>query len=219
MSNDSVRSLSPVSYTSEGDSTRREFFDSARVKSSPTPTPLSETPRDFQLICGPTEIVAQADIKSDPSFTNGCGCGPECKEPCCVSIRGGWTTSKTHSTPSSVDESDKKQLELGDGKTAVTLPSSQTSYAEHDRVSLGSNDSGMSDHLGENRGKTPLLPLDEQHGGFAEVAIVSTLCRITMHNTCILCSWKFLWSKIFADGPSNNVSWFKFLRINVSHLL
>ena len=198
MSNDRDHSVSPISYTSEGDSTRREFFDSARVKSSPTPTPLSETPRDFQLLCGPTELVAKADIKTNPSFTNGCRCGPECTEPCCVSIRGGWTTSKVRGNPSLIDKLTEKQLELGDGNTTVTRPISQTSYPEHDRISVGSNDSCGSDHVEENRGETPLLPPDEQRGGFStETAIVSISGRITiiiifftimyMYNDCFSC--------------------------------
>ena len=170
----SDRSLSPVvvSYTSDGDSTRRDFFDSVRVKSSPTPTPLSETPRDFQLICNPSEFVTRprGDI-------NGCRCGPVCEEPCCVSTRrSAWNTSISYGGPRLDGKTAKKlHVELGGRNTNITRPSSQTPYPEHDRASVGSNDSCASDHLGENRGETPLLPPDEQRGFTTDNAIVSVI--------------------------------------------
>ena len=94
--------------------------------------------------------------------------------------------------PRSVDRSVDKELESavvdGRGTTTTTAvvhihshpgdPSSLSSpssfsrfHDDHDRVSMGSNDSGGSEHfLGESRGETPLLPPDEQCcGGFASV--------------------------------------------------
>ena len=177
MSDDLDRSISPASTTSEGDSARREFFESSRVRASPTPTPLSETPRDFQLTCGPTEIASQSGIRTNPAlFTNGCNCGPECRQPCCVSVRG-WTASKSKSVdPRSVDKSPKKlELARASGGTAVHIMAASSYPKEHDRVSVGSLDSGGSDHLGESHGETPLLPPDEQSAGFSSVAITVSI--------------------------------------------
>jgi hypothetical protein len=199
MSDDVDRPISPAgSCTSEGDSVRREFFSSARVQASPTPTPLSETPKDFQLVSSglPTAKLTNRS-ESDaiktinlPSIytTNGCSsCGPECRQPCCVNgLREQGTASSRPKIrgsgvvdPRSIEKSVDKELDFAvadDGKGTTTtsaaavvhihsLPGgTASSYPdEHDRVSVGSNDSGGSDHLpGEGRGETPLLPPDEQ---------------------------------------------------------
>lgn len=79
--------------------------------------------------------------------------------------------------PRLVDESTAKKLELsrasgGHESTATHTMAASSSYPEeHDRASVGSNDSGGSDHLGEGRGETPLLPPDEQGGGYTSVTI------------------------------------------------
>ena len=173
MSDNLDRPISPASITSEDDSTRQEFFASVRVQASPTPTPLSETPRDFQLTSTPSKLVSLSgsDVKTNPAaFANICNCGPECRQPCCVNNVLGWTNSKSKGRvgPRSVDKSAKKlELTVGDGKsTAVHSMPVASCPEEHDRVSVGSNNSRGSDHFpGESRGETPLLPPDKQHGG------------------------------------------------------
>ena len=171
MSDDLDRPISPASCTSEDDSTRREFFTSARVQASPTPTPLSETPRDFRLTSTPSKLVSLYDVKTNPAaFTNSCNCGPECRQPCCVNNVRGWTSSKSNCCMGlrSVDKSAKNlELTVTDGKRTAVHSMPVASYPEeHHRVSVDSYDSGGSDHLpGESQGETPLLPPDEQHGG------------------------------------------------------
>ena len=182
MSDDLSRPVSPSSCTSEDDSTRREFFASARVLASPTPTPVSETPKDFQLTSAPTGILtAESGIKTNP-VPFAINCGPECRQPCCTISVQGWTTSKANVSQGggsgggvgqrSVDE--KLEFAVGDGKcddlhvhVPCSVPAPSSYPQEHDRVSVGSNDSGESaDHLpgGEGRGETPLLPPDQQSG-------------------------------------------------------
>ena len=82
----------------------------------------------------------------------------------------GWTSSKSQGgvRPRLVDKSAKKlELAVGDEKSTAVHSMPVVSYPEeHDRVSVGSNDSGGLDHLpGESRGETPLLPPDKQDGG------------------------------------------------------
>ena len=123
------RTFSTESY-SERDATRREFVNSARVMTTTSPTPLSETPRDFQLICGNSNLIGSMGLS--PVVINGCHCGPECREACCVSKRG-WAM-----TPSSLG-GNQQRPNIDHGRNP-------------DTVSIESSDS----HLGDS-GETPLL--------------------------------------------------------------
>ena len=164
------RPISPDSYSSEGDSTKREFFNSARVVTSPTPTPLSETPRDFQLVRGNTELTSPVDGKVSPlpATTNGCQCGPECRERCCVSR--GWSSGTKFPSDSIKTVNRQDRSDIG----SHLIPSSQISHLEHDTTSIGSSDSG-SEHMIDVHGDTPLLSPVEQHRVSGNTAIVSWL--------------------------------------------
>ena len=197
MSDDLDRPISPASsYTSESDSTRREFFASTRVQASPTPTPLSETPRDFQLIMSAFpvgQLTYELNVQANPSSftTNSCNCGPECRQPCCVNSVQGWMTSSQPKLGSggvgdqkSIADKLVQKLELNftdaDGKRnsgvhVHSMEALSSAYPrERSRVSVGSNDSGGLDCYpsgGEGRGETPLLPPDKQQccGGFTTI--------------------------------------------------
>ena len=193
------RPISPASCTSEGDSTRQEFFASTRVQASPTPTPLSETPRDFQLVMSTFpggQLSCESNVQANPSSftTNSCNCGPECRQPCCVNSMQGWTTSSQPKLggggvggQKSVADKLVQKLEftIAGGKRSTgehvhsmeALSSSYPGPRERSRVSVGSNDSGGSDCCppGEGRGETPLLPLDEQQCCGRFTTITSTV--------------------------------------------
>ena len=182
-------SLAPASYNSEDESARREFYDSARVKASPTPAPLSETQRDFQLVCGPTELLNRSDAKSiNFILTDNCySCSLESRQPCCVSINGlNSSTSQAHCAEASLgdDSADKKPEGAccgGDQQSTCALETLPTAtYHEHDKVSLDSNDSIGLDQLRESGGRTPLLSPDEPSGPTSRAAstcIVSECIR------------------------------------------
>ena len=154
------RPISPESSSSLGDSTRREFLSSGRVVTSPTPTPLSETRRDFQLICGNSRLLSPTLV--GPFVTEDCRCGPECPEPCCV--QRGWTT-KSRNSISLYDSS--KNHDISEGRLHGS------SNAEHDNVSIESSDS----HLGDSGGDRPLLSPNEQRRFGNNTVIVSEFNR------------------------------------------
>ena len=126
----SVNRTSSADSYSERDVTRQEFVNSARVRTTTSPTPLSETPRDFRLISGNSNHINARGVT--PVVINGCRCRPECMEVCCTSSRG-WVVS-----PSSLGGKEQRP-NIDHGRN-------------HDTVSIESSDS----HLGDS-GYTPLL--------------------------------------------------------------
>lgn len=158
------RTVSKDSFSSIADSMRHEFLSSGRVVTSPTPTPTSETPRDFQLICGNSPLLSPTVMS--PFVTNGCHCGPECREPCC--LRRGWTVgARNLMTP--YDASTKQYS--GGTKSQVST------NAEYDSISVESGDSLLAD----SRGDEPLLsPTDSKRCGKTTTATVSySTCTCT----------------------------------------
>lgn len=117
---------------SERDETRREFVNSSRVMTSMSPTPLSETVRDFRLISGHHSTPVGSRGVVAPLVINGCHCSPECGEHCCIS-RGLPSTS-------------------GLGAQDGSIVQNFVGVKSQDSVSIGSNDS----YLGDS-GETPLL--------------------------------------------------------------